>query len=126
MQQGEREVTIGLSGNPETEFVVDLVISWLHNGDQLFHEAEPQVAVLQNNPASGLETLLHGGHSFRFLPLAHRDGFERIFFLLFGKLFDVGGGVGTGGQQEEDRFLEGAALPDSVDGIGDRTCEFLA
>lgn len=126
LQQTERELSVGLTSDPESEFFVDLVVSGFQNHQKLFHEFETQVAVLQHDPTSGLEAFLHRSKSFGFLAFSHRNSLERIFLFLSGQLFDRGSGIGTGRKQEENGLQRGGSFPDLVDRIGNRSGELFS
>jgi hypothetical protein len=125
LQESERELSVGLGGDPKSEFFVDLVLSRLENAQELFHELKTQVTVLENHPTSGLELFLHDSQSFHVLSFSHRHGFQGVFLFLLGEFFDGRSRVGTGGQQEEDGFEETGTFPNLVNRIGDRRSELL-
>lgn len=104
LQQSKRELLMRFSGNPQSEFLVNLVISWFKNSQQLFHELKTQVTILKHDPTSGLEAFLHDGQSFHILTFSHRNSLQRIFLLLLGQLFNRRSWIRTGRQQEKNRF----------------------
>ena len=118
LKEAERELRVRLAGNPESEIFVDLGVLGVEDFLHLGHELQGQMAVVEHHPLARDKSVLDHFQSWLLHLLSHRDFARRVLLLPLGELVDVVGGIGTRGEQVENRPVWRGLLPKSCDGVG--------
>ena len=125
LEETEREASVRLASDPETELLVDLLALGVEDFFHLSHELEGQVTIVKDNPETITEGIIDVlfGNDFLLLSHGYLLGWDS---LLSGQLIDGIGGVGTRSEQVEHRLAWLGLIVHLSDLIGDWCHEVLA
>jgi len=123
LEETEREVLVGSTSNPETEFFVNFDVLGVEDVLHISHELEGQMAIVENNPVTGLESVLDLGKSGAFHFFSHGGLLCGELLELSSVVIDTRGGISTSRKEIQDRLVGKSRSVDILNHIIDGSTE---